>query len=289
MFKNSHLRLLMKLCDVQPQDATEEETADSTWGIPGDVTPDQLRDTLHYITQAEFSPPTFEGDTSAEQQLKRKTVTRPKAHFDDDEDGEADDENLFPPNIGDSRAIDGPKKKKGTRRIRRKIDLDPDELSRRAKDRLERDKEKRDKIKSNLYIEDGEDDFDEAADEAFFARERAMAAKAEQVARSVGQAPPLAQPKRKSTAPDSDDDGVLLGVVSSPDASEEGESDDVSRKRRRLSPDASDEVMGESQGSEKESEPADGKRGAEEDEEDAPVLARRPRARGGFVIDSDDE
>ncbi len=78
MFKNPYLRLLLNLAGARLLGPAAEETPESVWIIPSDVTANQLKDALHYINQAEFNPPTFEDGTSAEQQLKRKTAARKK-------------------------------------------------------------------------------------------------------------------------------------------------------------------------------------------------------------------
>ena len=88
MFKNSYLRLLMTVCGFQRLGPASEETAESVWIVPDDIAADHLKDSLHFINQAEFSPPTFEDGVLAEHQLRRKTVPRKKAAFDDDEDGD---------------------------------------------------------------------------------------------------------------------------------------------------------------------------------------------------------
>ena len=90
MFKNPYLRLLMNLAGLQLLGPASEESPDSIWVIPPEVTATQIKDTLHFINQAEFSPPTFEDGSSAEQQLKRKTAPRKKANFDDDDANEED-------------------------------------------------------------------------------------------------------------------------------------------------------------------------------------------------------
>ncbi|KAJ2965416.1 hypothetical protein NQ176_g10628 [Zarea fungicola] len=103
MFRNPYLRLLLSLSSIRLLGPASEETPESVWIIPAETTANQLKDTLHFINQAEFNPPTFDDGKSAEQQLKRKTAPRKKAAFDDDaNDGDADglddflDDALFP-------------------------------------------------------------------------------------------------------------------------------------------------------------------------------------------------
>ncbi|KJZ74161.1 Topoisomerase 1-associated factor 1 [Hirsutella minnesotensis 3608] len=346
MFKNSHLRLLMTLSGLQRLGPVSEETPESSWVVPEDVSADQLKDTLHYINQAEFNPPVFDDGASAEQQLKRKTVPRKKAAFDDgDEDGELDDDTLFPLGGPTARkAIDAPAKSKKTRRRRRKDgDEEPpdeEELSEKARKRREREREKARKIKSALYVNEGDDEFDSDEDEAFFARERAIAERAKMAAASaeghVDVPKSAPQRKRKSdvllTQSDDDGDGDDDDVNGrdEDEEEEEGEEDDdldndngstprprraISRqessdsddspekprarralkKRRRLGSESSDapgDTSGDGDVAMRDTQDAASaaKDGGDEDAQDAPVAAtRRPRVRGGFVLDSDDD
>src|SRR5688572_14954079 len=96
MFKDSHLRLLMNLAGFQRLGLVTEETLESTWVVPSELPTETIKDILHYINQAEFSPPTFEEGVLAEHQLKRKHIPRKPAAFDDEDDVELDDEALFP-------------------------------------------------------------------------------------------------------------------------------------------------------------------------------------------------
>jgi replication fork protection complex subunit Tof1/Swi1 len=245
----------MKLTGLQLLGPASEETLDSIWIIPPEVTATQLRDALHFINQAEFSPPTFEEGSSAEQQLKRKTVPRKKANFDDEDADEGDglddfldDEQLFPAGGPTAmKAIDEVKKPKKSRR--RNNSEEPSDAVReeRARKRREREREKALKIKSALYVKEGDDDFDSDADEEFFARERAIKARAEQVAKSAASgfnrddeaATAAASKKRKS--------GVMLAVSSDEDDADDDdadEADDLDFARRLMS---SQEGDGESQ------------------------------------------
>lgn len=323
MFKSPYLRLLLNLAGARLLGPASEETPESVWVIPAEVTADQIKDTLHFINQAEFSPPTFEDGTSAEQQLKRKTALRKKAAFDDDNaddedtlDDFLDDGGLFPVGGPTARkAIDELKKPKKSRRKVRSAsqEIDDEEREERARKRREKEREKALKIKSALYVKDGDDDFDSDEDDEFFARERAIKARAEQAAKSAvhgfadqdSTATRRAASKRKSEAlldnsSDEDDEVDDLNfaqrILSSQSAADASETDDTAvegseperSKRRRLSAETDDEEMGEANG--------DGTNGAAaaasdaEVEEAAPTsTARRARVRGGFVIDSDDD
>ncbi|KAH6626316.1 timeless protein-domain-containing protein [Chaetomium sp. MPI-SDFR-AT-0129] len=202
LFKNPHLRLLMKLAGLERLAPTLDESPDSIWVIPGTLTADALKETLSLISQAEFSPPTFEDGGSAEDQLRRKVAPRKRVAYDDDADADAngindlindgsDDDDgtgiLFPaggPTARKRTAEDGQPKKRLQRRRRRGADdedgaEDPEaEAKREAKARARRKKEleKARKIKSEMYVDLREDDSDwegnKEQDRAFFAREQ---------------------------------------------------------------------------------------------------------------------
>jgi replication fork protection complex subunit Tof1/Swi1 len=310
-----------------------EETIESSWVIPSDVTAGHLKDTLHYINLAEFSPPTFEEGVLAEHQLKRKTVTRRKAAYDDDEDGEADDgiddDLLFPAGGPPTRkVIDEPDKPKKIRRRRKRKDdeegeLDLAALDEKARKRRDREREKARKIKSALYVNEGDDEFDSDEDEAFFAREREIRTRAEQAAKSAvfGNTDAVKAPARKrkseliSDDSDEDDDededdlSFARKVLSSPENADSDGTDDTpidnsdgerkkQKKKRRVSAedeeddshsdateDASDVEMTEPG----KAVPSINDEGVAEDEDGPVAPTRRSRIRGGFVLDSDDD
>lgn len=311
MFKNSYLRLLMSLCGFKLLGPASEETPESSWIVPDDISADHLKDSLHFINQAEFSPPTFDDGVLAEHQLKRKTVSRKKAAFDEDEDGELDDELLFPaggPTV--RKAVDAPKKTKKTRRIRRKggeEESDDEALDEKARKRRDRELEKMRRIKSALYVRDGDDEFDSDEDEAFFARERAIADRAKEAAKSAtGLGDFVALPKKRKSdvlLTVSDDDDLIFAqkALSSQEGADASETDDTpvdisegeGRKRRKVSADPDDEeTTGEDDDVDMEASAAKSVEAdkGDEDVDDAPVVvARRPRVRGGFIVDSDDD
>ncbi|OAA40357.1 drug resistance protein MdrA [Metarhizium rileyi] len=295
MFKNAHLRLLMRLSGIQLLGPASEETPESLWIIPGAISAEQLRDTTHFINQAEFSPPTFEDGVLAENQLKRKAVPKNKAAFDDeadDADDFLDDETLFPAGGPTARKVADEKKKK-IKKTRRRADADADaddpELEEKARKRREKELEKARKIKSALYVRDGDDEFDSDEDEAFFARERGIAARAKQAAETAAE--PASLPKKRKAAAvldvsDEDD----LGFAGMP--SQESETDDTpvdlsdgeARKRRKVGAE-DDNEDGDVEIAFKMAELSD-----DNDQEPAEVpVTRRARVRGGFVMDSDDD
>lgn len=335
VFKNSHLRLLMKLTGMRLMGPSSEETPESAWILPEDVSVNQIRDSIHYINQAEFSPPTFEDGGLAENQLKRKAAARKKAAYDDDDDddgnGFIEGDMLFPAGGPTVRRVADEKKttKKQSRKRRRRGSKDvgeanDSELEDKARKRREKELEKARKIKSALYVREGDDDFDSDEDAAFFAREREIAARAKQAAASatavtITSETNLASKRRKllddtDSAMDSDGSsgdghgsgvaGSMLGSQDGPPADEEeddandtppddvmaidgvasdGESPGAQRQRQRRPSNASgsSETMQELRSTPDVHETGDA--------DVAVPLKRRPRARGGFVIDSDDE
>ncbi|KAL7936694.1 timeless domain-containing protein [Trichoderma chlorosporum] len=307
-FKNPYLRLLLNLCGFQLFGPAAEETPESLWVLPEDVTADSLQDTLHYINQAEFNPPTFDDGQLAENQLKRKTLLRKKANFDDDEGDDIDDEILFEPGGPTARkVIDESERPKKTRKRRRRNsqleELDDEELEEKARKRREREREKARKIKSAVYVKDGDDEFDEEEDEAFFAREREIAARAATAAQSALDPEPVKKRKAVTAAvridsdeeAGSDDDDDVLGLIDDEDEDESRDdthmedSEGDSRKKRKVSveDDADGDVDMEDASTAE--QPQQVEANTKEDGDDAPVVTRRPRVRGGFVIDSDDE
>ncbi|KAL8383101.1 hypothetical protein RB595_006724 [Gaeumannomyces hyphopodioides] len=187
IFKNPHLRLLMKLVGFERLSPDTDETPESVWIIPARLGADDLLEFLTNISAAEFSPPVFEDGKSAEDQLRRKPTAaaarRRRAALDDgddvagmlDDDSSGEEEFLFEPGGPTARKPDeaARKKKKGTRR--RKDDKEPptdDQLDEKARARREREREKLRKIKSAAVVHSSDEEDDPEADAAFFARER---------------------------------------------------------------------------------------------------------------------
>lgn len=177
MFKNSHLRLLMKLVGMELLTPTLDETPDSSWILPGTLTSEALQESLDLINKAEFSPPTFQDGTLAEDQLRRRSAVRKRAAYDDDDDLDGlldDDEDgiLFPaggPTARKFTAEDAPRAKKRLRR-RRAVSQEPDpltdeQLDERARARRQRELEKARKIKSSVYVDPADDETDDEARE----------------------------------------------------------------------------------------------------------------------------
>lgn len=210
MFKNSYLRLLMKLVGFERLASTIDESLDSVWVIPANLSAGQLKESLDFINKAEFSPPTFEGNYDAAAQLRRKTAPRKKAEYDDDnddaDDGFLDDEMLFPPNSAapSSKPADAlAKLKKAARRRRGQASdsdgddaepLDDEELEARRRARRQRELEKARKIKSELYVHASDDETDDERDREFFEREEAIR---KRVKEALLSAPTEVAPKEK--------------------------------------------------------------------------------------------
>jgi replication fork protection complex subunit Tof1/Swi1 len=214
MLKDPYLRLLMNTVGIQRLSPGLEETLESIWTIPPDVTADQLKDYVDLINAAEFNPPTFENGEAAEKQLRRKT-NRTRAYVSSDEDDE--NEELFPAGGPTARrAIDGEQrpKKSGRRRRRRSQSPDEAELDERARKRKEKERERRSKVKSEMYVYDS--DLDSEADREFFAREEELRQKNQAVAEAAGQTIPGILPankkngkKRKKTIMDDDSEDAM--------------------------------------------------------------------------------
>lgn len=315
MFKNGHLRLLMKLVGMTRLITEMDETPESAWVVYPSHTADQLQESIDLINKAEFNPPTFDDGKLAENQLRRKTAPRKKAVYDDEDDGD-DEEFLFPAGGPTVRKVidDGseePKKTKKRRFISRK--LTKAQLAEKEGDRRRREKEKARRFKSDLYVHASDDETDEERDREFFAGEERLRQKQKTLILG-GQAKPPPSVKQKVQVlldDDGDEDDALVLTQEStssladkvdddeeedegdeseaddtpPSSSPRGESAGGSLKRRRVSEERSpvQDMTGLT---------IDDTAMADVDEEDGPVAKqprRRPRAMAGFIIDSSDE
>jgi len=193
MFKDNKLRLLMTLSGFERLGIDDELGA--TWIIPSALSARDLQETHDCIDRHRRDPVMQYGDDGdtmiAEDMLRRKANTTAKqrrAEYDDDSDGDGiiDDggeEFLFPaggPVDNKTRKKDALKEMKSKRRRRRHAAGSEDEdgglsdatREARRKARLETDREKRRKIKSNEFVGDSDDD--DEADAEFFRREEEM-------------------------------------------------------------------------------------------------------------------
>ncbi|KAK8003711.1 hypothetical protein PG989_003430 [Apiospora arundinis] len=204
MFKNSHLRLLMKLVGFERQETAVEETPKSDWIVPPSYTADQLQESIDLINKAEFDPPTFEDGVLAETQLRRKAAPRKKAVFDDEDENDEDgDEVLFPaggPTV--RKVVDeaGAKPRKIRKRRRRASNtepLDDEESEEKARKRRERELEKARRFKSDVYVHASDDETDDERDAEFFANEERLRQKQKALVISTIHAP-ASSPKATS-------------------------------------------------------------------------------------------
>lgn len=305
----------MKLVGMERLAPSVEETPDSTWIVPSRVSADDLEESLEFINRAEFDPPTFDNDQSAEDQLRRKPTVRKKVTYDDDDgaDGTAgllgDDEVLFPAGGPTARKAveDTLGNRKTIRRRRKKNDDDGEvdgpteaELDERAKLRRIKELEKARRVKSDVYVHASDDETDDEKDRGFFEREAATRQRIHDAVadgvRSTLAAKPTngdagtskkARTKRKSTVlsddsdEDSDGDSGHQLLSSSQDLPALPSGARRSRKRRK----SSEEITGTD-----EDEDGDDEDEAAEDRATPKKKANVPkRQHAGFVDSSDDD
>ncbi|KAK3308708.1 timeless protein-domain-containing protein [Chaetomium strumarium] len=299
MFKNPHLRLLMKLAGMERLAPTLDESPDSIWIIPPTVTADTLKETISFINQAEFTPPTFEDGELAEDQLRRKSAARKKrAAYDDDDindlinDG-SDEENgiLFPaggPTARKRTAEDEPSKKP-TRRRRRDGSEEPapltdEQLEEKARARRKKELEKARRIKSEMYVDPRDDESDAEWDKEFFANELARQA-AKDATFGLSSKPSGVERSAwdellgvgAMSSDDQDDDGV---AAVSTKRKEKQAKKDTTRKRK------SDVALAESD----EDEDEDGSSSSSDAPATRPSKRRRPAQKRKVVeVSSDDD
>ncbi|KAI1197226.1 timeless protein-domain-containing protein [Nemania serpens] len=323
IFKNSHLRLLMKLAGFERLAPTLDETPESSWIVPSQLSSEQLQDSLDLINKAEFDPPTFEEGKLAQDQLRRKTAPRKKAVFDDDEDGiDDDDDILFPAGGPTNRKIadellDRPKK---TRRRRRRSDAEPlteEQLEEKERIRQERERAKAKRFKSELFVHasDDESDDDDERWADFYANEERIRQRQKALASNpLDQTLPTTAGKRKaetlaSDGSDNDDDLIMTQGLTSRIPTSRGAVSDDDREGDAPGPDDTPLSSGSPASSASSSkrrrlskvpEPTAPSANADEDQvmddvddDDIPApkqtQRRRPRVRAGFLVDSSDE
>ncbi|TRX89079.1 hypothetical protein FHL15_009996 [Xylaria flabelliformis] len=327
IFKNSHLRLLMKLAGFERLAPTLDETPESAWIVPAHLSSEQLQDSLDLINKAEFDPPTFEDGKLAQDQLRRKTAPRKKAAFDDDEEGiDDDDDILFPAGGPTNRKVaddflDKPKK---TRRRRRRSDAEPlteEQLEEKERSRRERERAKAKRFKSELFVHASDDESDDDGRWAdFYANEERIRKKQNAVAASASNnaadpIPATIAEKRKAETLDSDDSDNDDDLIMTQDSArrrpngtgaaitDDDEEEDASgTDDTPLSPNSHTGPASSTKRRRLSKEPsppappanADGDQVMEDADEDdipasKPTQRRRPRARAGFLMDSSDE
>ncbi|KAF2852181.1 drug resistance protein MdrA [Plenodomus tracheiphilus IPT5] len=336
MFKDNKLRLLMNLVGFTR--LGENHDPDAAWVIPSSLTSTQLQEAIDLIRKFEFDPPSYEDGKGPEDLLRSKAVaarrsTR-RAEFDDDSDGidnqEEQDFGEYAPLGPTTRQPDEPRKKLiRRRRARTPVELDEEEMDRRAEARRKKEAKKKLEEKSTAFVHDSDDeDWDEEKDAVFFAREERIRKETQEAFKRslvLGSIEPVASKKRKADEPakgskrkknppkrrgafdDSEDDEVE-DAVSSRAASEEvgnalnedsaGEDEDtdtpLSSQHAAPATISDDDTPRKPSSAARTTTSKDvpmSDADEEEDDDVAPV-ARRPAARGtraGFVIDSDSE
>ncbi|KAI6275064.1 Topoisomerase 1-associated factor 1 [Pyricularia oryzae] len=294
MFKNPHLRLLMRLVGFERLAPSEAETPESAWIIPANLRADQLQEAVGHINAAEFNPPVFDDDKSAEDQLRRKsagtTSRRKKAAFDDDEENDVDNEDddgleefLFEPGGPTARKSDVRPKKKLTRRKRSPgQELTDEQQDEKARLRREKDLEKQRKIKSAARVHSSDEESDQEADAAFFAREKErMAARNalySRLARNPGEFAAEKAAGKTTKVP------VLLSDESGGEDSVAAAERSKRRKRKSesVAGDEDDRDGGSDGGSEDAGTPA-------RDAPETKPLPKRRKKATAFVVSSDEE
>ncbi|KAK5017499.1 Topoisomerase 1-associated factor 1 [Cryomyces antarcticus] len=173
LFRDKHLRLLLALLNFQRLGSGEDP--DASWIIPSSISADSLNNDLEAIRRFEFAPPSYEDEDF----LRSKAAARRTRAAFDDSDGQSnasdgDNDFLFAaggPTARKSTAL-GELKSRRTRRSRKEpLELDDEEIERRAEARRKAEFEKRKKIKSDVLVRDSDDEDDEERDREFFAKE----------------------------------------------------------------------------------------------------------------------
>ncbi|CZR58945.1 related to TOF1-topoisomerase I interacting factor 1 [Phialocephala subalpina] len=190
LFKNGHLRLLMKLVGLRR--IGEDDDPEASWTVPSSLSAGQLKEARVLIEKSEFSPPIFDDGEEAGDFIRRKSsgfAARKKAVFDDEDDGIDDDDEeelLFPAGgptpMNKSEALKALKKTRRRRRGEGSEDegtgLTDEQLEARNEARRQRELEKNRKIKSDLFVHDSDEEEDEERDRVFFEAEEKLRAKA---------------------------------------------------------------------------------------------------------------
>jgi replication fork protection complex subunit Tof1/Swi1 len=305
LFKDKHLRLLLTALGYQRLGVAEDMEA--SWLLPTDLTSAKLHELHAQIQQAEFDPPTFDGQSATDMtkpkgSYVRRETTGPFGDASDDEEGASDaGEIMFPPNLPEKRKQrdgdeEAPKKK---RRLQRKNAEDPteSEVERRAQRRKEKERERNAKYRSKLFVTASDDESDEERDAEFFRLEEQRRQKQKGVIRNqllqemhetgttgkgkkAKKSDVKAKAKEVAKALGEDEDDLIDEVVSDLDEDVMDEDANGVTSPARTAASAMDTDVPD--------EPvavAD-----DEDEDDAPVSKRPParRLRAGFVLDDSD-
>ncbi|KAL6704344.1 Topoisomerase 1-associated factor 1 [Coniothyrium glycines] len=331
MFKDNKLRLLMTLVGFTR--LGDAQDPDATWVIPGFLTSSQLAEALDLIRKFEFDPPTYEDGKGPEALLRTKAGSARSAarrvDFDDDSDGAGDEseEDLgeYAPGGPTVRQADGPRKSlKRRRRARTPVELDEEEMDRRAEARRKKEIQKQAKAKSEMFVHDSDDEeWDAERDAAFFAREQAIRDETSHAFKKTltldGPAPvgskkrkadePASGEKRRKTPPkrkapfdDSDEDGdeededssggASVDASNALDTEEETTDTPLSSQHAAATQDSDVDTPRKRHAMSSTTKDVAMADTGDDDDEDAPVAPRRQAARNmraGFLIDSDSE
>ncbi|KAK2628662.1 hypothetical protein QTJ16_001765 [Diplocarpon rosae] len=165
----------------------DQDDPEGPWNVPSTLSADQLKEALDLIKKFEFNPPAFDDGHEAGDFIKRKsagTAARKRAVLDDEDNGVDDDDDeelLFEPggptaSKKSAAAIEALKKSRRRRKRAGTEDaedrrLSDEQLDARAQAKRLKELEKNRKIKSEMYVQDSDED-DEEADAAFYAREQ---------------------------------------------------------------------------------------------------------------------
>ena len=175
MFKNNKLRLLMKILGFERLGT--EDNIDAEWVISSSVTSKQLSGALEVIERFESDPTSFGDGVKAENLIRKvpKTLTRSTRQDEDSEDdnfivGDDDLEQQFPP--GGSAGVADKAPKGHSRKQKDDGDtLTEAEREARCSARQEAAAKKQQRIKTDLYVHESDDEDNEARDREFFAKE----------------------------------------------------------------------------------------------------------------------
>jgi replication fork protection complex subunit Tof1/Swi1 len=174
MFKDNRLRLLMTLVGMQRLGLDDDP--DASWIFPSSISSTELKENLDIARKAEFAPPLFDADKTAEHYIRRKIVPKIRAEYDDDDEAGSseNDELLFlaggPTDRPKSDALAELKSRRQSRGSNAN-DMTEEEKQQRALEREKATLEKLRKIKSTLMVHDSDDEDDEERDLLFFEQE----------------------------------------------------------------------------------------------------------------------
>lgn len=338
MFKDNKLRLLMSLVGFSR--IGDHHDPDATWLVPSSLTSTQLQEAVDLIRKYEFDPPIYEDGKGPEDFLRSKAAaarqSSRRVEYDDDSDGKDDDDSARDPgeygaDRPTSRKPNGTKKRLTQRkRARTPVELDDEEMNRRAEARRKRELEKQAEVwKSTIFVHDSDDeDWDAEKDAKFFAREEALrqemladlktrlvlgsteaaSSKKRKADEPTKKSKRRKSPPKKRTGPfndsDEDDDEIMADAASinssrahSVDATDTVEDDEttdtpLSSHHVAAAPIDDDTPQRPNSTATKDKGVSSVEASDDDEDEDVPVIVRRPAARNtraGFVIDSDSE